>query len=96
MKRLAFASIVALSLAGTAHSQQVESQQLKAVPVKSYVLTEPDGTPRYVVQYSEQSNFRKVYHVKPDERASTSAPQRAEGNRRPARKKRFIWPTEIM
>jgi hypothetical protein len=96
VKKLALTLVVALSVAGAAHSQQPTPPQLKAVPVKSYVLTDPDGTPRYLVQYSEESNFRKVYHVKPVTRAKTSAPQRAESYRRPAPKKRFVWPNEIM
>jgi hypothetical protein len=94
--KLAFAAGLALavtfSVTSVAHSQQ----QLKALPVKSYVLTDPDGTPRYLVQYSDESNFRRVYYVKPVKAADSNRPQRVEVNRRPAPKKRCVWPSEIM
>jgi hypothetical protein len=94
--KLAFAASLAfavtLSVSGVAHAQQ----QYKAIPVKSYVLTDPDGTPRYLVQYSAESSFRKVYYVKPAKKEKSNAPQPAESYRRHAPKKRFIWPTEIM
>jgi hypothetical protein len=87
----ALALVAALSVAGVAHSQQ-----LKAHPVTSYVLTDPDGTPRYLVQYSEEPNVRKVYHVTTAKPANSSPPKRAENRRRPARKKPRYWPTEVM
>jgi hypothetical protein len=48
--KLVFALIVALSVAGTAHADQLKTlpvnsapaQQLKAVPINSYVLTDPE------------------------------------------------------
>jgi hypothetical protein len=89
--RLALALVFALSVAGAAHSQQ-----FKAHPVQSYVLTDPDGTPRYLVQYSDASNVRKVFYVNSAKSASSSPPQRAERSRRPAPKKRTYWPTEVM
>jgi hypothetical protein len=89
--RLALALVIVLSVAAVAHSQQ-----LKAHSVKSYVLTDPDGTPRYLVQYAEEPNVRKVYHIKTAKPANSSPPQRGEGNRRRAAKKRVYWPTEIM
>jgi hypothetical protein len=89
--RLALAIVVTLSVAGLAHSQQ-----FNVLPVKSYVLTDPDGTPRYLVQYSKESNFRQVYHIKASKPANSSPPQRSEGNRRRTPKKRVYWPTEIM
>jgi hypothetical protein len=88
---LAIAFAVTLSVCGTAHAQQY-----KALPVKSYVLTDPDGTPRYLVQYSEESNFRKVYYVKPVKPAKTTPRQGSDGPRRANPKKRFVWPSEIM
>jgi hypothetical protein len=87
----AFAFVVTLSVVGAAHGQQY-----REVPVKSYVLTDPDGTPRYLVQHSEETNFRRVYYVKPAKTAESNPPQRAESYRRPAPKKRFIWPNEWM
>jgi hypothetical protein len=93
----AFAFAVTLSVAGEARSEQY-----KEMPIKSYVLTDPDGTPRYLVQYSEESNFRTVYYVKPVKSdkpvdpATSSPPQRAESYRRPTPEKRFIWPNEWM
>jgi hypothetical protein len=89
--KFALAFVIALLMAGSAHAQQ-----LKAVPVKSYVLTDPDGTPRYLVQYSEESNFRRVYYVKPAKSADSIPPQRPKVNRSPVMKKRFVWPNEIM
>jgi hypothetical protein len=93
--KFAFAVCLALtvifSITGAAHSQQ-----LKALPVNSYVLTDPDGTPRYLVQYSEESKFRRVYYVKPAKTGEPNLPQPAESYRRPAPKKRFVWPNEWM
>jgi hypothetical protein len=89
---VSLALAVTLSVTGAVHSQQ----QYKAIPVKSYVLTDPDGTPRYLVQYSEGSNFRTVYYVKPAKTVESNPPQRAETYRRPAPKKRFVWPNEWM
>jgi hypothetical protein len=87
----AFAFVVTLSVAGAAHSEQY-----KAMPIKSYVLTDPDGTPRYLVQHSEESNFRRVYYVKLAKTEESNPPQRAKSYRRPAPKKRFVWPNEWM
>jgi hypothetical protein len=87
--RFALALVVVLSVAGLAHSQQ-----LKALPVNSYVLTDPDGTPRYLVQYSEESNVRRVYYVKPAKMRNSGPPSYKEGYRHP--KKRFVWPNESM
>jgi hypothetical protein len=92
---VSLAVAVTLSTFGTVYSQQ-QQRQLKAIPVKSYVLTDPDGTPRYLVQYSEDSKFRTVYYVKPAKTVESNPPQRAESYRRPAPKKRFIWPNEWM
>jgi hypothetical protein len=83
-----------LSVVGVAHSQQ-----LKALPIKSYVLTDPDGTPRYLVQYSEDLKVRKTYYIKPVEQVepqNSNPPQYRESNRRNAPAKRFIWPNEWM
>jgi hypothetical protein len=91
--KLALAFVAALSIAGAAHSQQ-----FKVHPVQSYVLTDPDGTPRYLVQYSEASNSRRVYYINTNaaQPANSTAPKRPENKRRPAPKKRTYWPTEIM
>jgi hypothetical protein len=89
---LSTAVAITLSVSGAAYSQQ----QLKALTVKSYVLTDPDGTPRYLVQYSEESNFRQVYNVHSAKSVSSSPPKRAERSRRPASKKRRYWPSEVM
>jgi hypothetical protein len=83
--------VLALSLTGVAHSEQ-----LKALPVTTYVLADPDGKPKYVVQYSQESNFRTVYHVKPAQPDDASEAQPPKPKRRPAPRKRFIWPTEVM
>lgn len=101
--RFVLALVVALSVVGMAHSQQ-----LIELPIKSYVLTDPDGTPRYLVQYSEDLKIRKMYYVKPVEQAkpveqiepveqqNSNPPQYRESNRRSAPAKRFIWPNEWM
>ena len=89
--KLVLAFAVALSVVGVAHAQQ-----LKSVPVNSYVLTEPDGTPRYLVQNAEESKSRKVYRVTPVEQEESSTPQRGKRNGRRGTEKRFIWPNEWM
>jgi len=93
--KFAFAVCLALTVTFSV-TGAARSQQLKALPVKSYVLTDPDGTPRYLVQYSEDSKFRTVYYVKPAKTVESNAPQRSESYRRPAPKKRFVWPNEWM
>jgi hypothetical protein len=91
--RLVLALVVALSVVGVARSQQLEAlpvmsahtQQLKALPINSYVLTDPDGTPLYLVQLSKESKTRTVYHVvKPVEQENSSPPQRDNRSRRSA------------
>jgi hypothetical protein len=82
--KLVLVLAVILSVAGAAHAEQY-----KQLPVKSYVLTDPDGTPRYLVQHSEKSNFRTVYYVKPVEQENSSPPQRGNRSRPSAPEKRF-------
>jgi hypothetical protein len=89
--RLTFVLLTALSIAGVAHSQQ-----FKAIPVKSYVLTDADGTPRYLVQYSQESTSRTMYRVRATKPVDSTRPERSKNGRRPAPKKRVYWPTEVM
>jgi hypothetical protein len=98
--RLVLALVVTLSVVGVAYSQQ-----LRALPIKSYVLTDPDGTPRYLVQYSDDLKIRKMFYVKPIEQVeevepiepqNSNPPQYRESNRRSAPAKRFVWPNEWM
>jgi hypothetical protein len=106
--KIVSALVVALSVVGVAHAEQLKAlpaahaqllkalpinaahaQQLKALPINSYVLTDPDGTPQYLVQYSEESKTRKVYHVvKPVEQENSSPPQRGNRSRRSTPEKR--------
>jgi hypothetical protein len=85
--------IVALSVVKVAHAEQVQApsvasapaQQLKAVPINSYVLTDSDGTPLYLVQHSTEWKSRKVYHVvKQVEQENSSPPERVNRSRRSA------------
>jgi hypothetical protein len=91
--KIVLALIVALSVVKVAHAEQVKAlpvdsapaQQLKAVPINSYVLTDPDGTPLYLVQYSPEWKSREVYHVvKQVEQENSSPPQRVNRSRRSA------------
>jgi hypothetical protein len=82
---VSLALAVTLSVSGAAHSQQ----QLKALPVNSYVLTNPDGTPLYLVQHSKEWETRKVYHVvKPAEQENSNPPNRGRRSRRSATENR--------
>jgi hypothetical protein len=91
--KIVLAVIVALSVVKVAHAEQVKTlpidsapaQQLKEVPINSYVLTDSDGTPLYLVQHFKESKTRKVYHVvKQVEQENSSAPQRVNRSRRSA------------
>jgi hypothetical protein len=91
MMKIVFALAVGLLVSGVAHAQQY-----KALPVESYVLVDPDGTPRYLVQYTAASNVKRVYQVKAVTSDTSNQRPRRESQRRTAPKKRFIWPNEIM
>ena len=91
--RIVLALIIALSVFEVAHAEQSQApllnssdaQQLKALPINSYVLTDSDGTPLYLVQYSKEWETRKVYHVVKSTEQQTSSPsQLGDRSRRSA------------